>query len=113
MKNDEEEKNNHDAELLLNIYKQQSLQAQEALNNEAQTANTATSAPAANLNQPAGSADFMDNITPADIANHPKLLRKIPYINRATFNTTMRRIFSLYTEASIQKDKSAQHDLIV
>ena len=40
-------------------------------------------------------------------------MRKIPYVNRATFNTTMRRIFSLYTQASIQKDQSAQHDLIV
>ena len=57
--------------------------------------------------------DHTDSVTPTDIANHPKLLRKIPYVNRATFNTTMRRIFSLYTEASIQKDKSAQHDLIV
>ena len=57
--------------------------------------------------------DHRDSVTPTDIANHPKLLRKIPYVNRATFNTIMRRIFSLYTQASIQKDQSAQHDLIV
>lgn len=117
MKNAEGEKNN-EAELLLNIHQQRSLpEVEEVKNNVAETENTintpATASAAIHLNLHTDATDHIDSITPADIANHPKLLRKIPYINRATFNSTMRRPLSEYTQASLQKDPAAQHRLIV
>jgi hypothetical protein len=67
------------------------------------------------LHQPHSSpaTDFVSLITPVDIANHPKLLRKVPYTNRSMFNSTMRRPLSDYTRASLQKDSAAQHRSIV
>jgi hypothetical protein len=78
---------------------------EEVKQNEHQSSNIQiVAAPIERIVQSSSSApqtDYIHNITPADIANHPKLLRKIPYVNRAMFRTVVRRILLEYVQASI------------
>ncbi|HVW99155.1 MAG TPA: hypothetical protein VHA52_01730 [Candidatus Babeliaceae bacterium] len=55
----------------------------------------------------------IQNITPLTIANHPKLLRKVPFINKHIFLTTMHKPFAEYARASLAGDREAQHRVIV
>jgi hypothetical protein len=61
----------------------------------------------------AAPSEFINSVTPVEIANHPKLLRKVPYTNRSLFITTLRRLLGDYVRASLEKDSAAQHKCIV
>jgi hypothetical protein len=51
-------------------------------------------------------------ITPLSIANHPKLLRKIPFANKNIFITTMQKLWRQYTSASLEANHTQQHQII-
>jgi hypothetical protein len=51
-------------------------------------------------------------ITPLSIANHPKLLRKIPFANKNIFITTMQKLWRQYTSASLDTNHTQQHQII-
>ena len=50
--------------------------------------------------------------TQANIANHAKLFRKIPFANRNMFIKTMQTMLMQYAKASINSQQSEQHNII-
>ncbi len=55
----------------------------------------------------------MCSVSPLDIANHAKLLRRIPHTNRSIFIATMRKLLANYTKASMDQDPTDLHNCLV
>jgi len=59
------------------------------------------------------SSSVLCSVSPLDIANHAKLLRKVPHTNRSIFIATMRRLLANYTKASMDQDSATLHNCLV